>query len=329
MGCGAPTLPAVLECSYNRCELTVNNLTNEVIKAYPLKGNQILVCSTRNLKILDTKLEKDIITSNFDEQLFSLILINNPDYKLVQGTLRGPIIVKNLNTKETQIFKGHLSTITTLNMLKNGRLISSDADGRIIIWDTKKGKKVESFFAFHSTIWNVCELNNKKIVITGDKNRSKVFNLKNKEQDRCELLFNTPNCKCLAQLTDGRIIYNNKNNLVIYTFYKIPDVSEDIEQIRKKGYHEPDKIIDSAHESDISYILPLKTGEVITGAEDGVIRVWHVKYDFACTVELAGHKNRINYIAEFPRNRLVTCSDDKRVKIWGCNQELINTEMFI
>ena len=58
MGCdGTPIVN--FEHSYSICTMTINNLTDELIKIYPLPYDRILACSCRNYKILDMNEEKE------------------------------------------------------------------------------------------------------------------------------------------------------------------------------------------------------------------------------------------------------------------------------
>ena len=84
--------------------------------------------------------------------------------------------------------------------------------------------------------------------------------------------------------------------------------------------NEPDFYIKSAHDSTITYILALPTGEIISGDEGGVIKIIHSKFNFQCVSILTGHRGRINAIDVLPMDKLVSCGDDKKIKFWERNK---------
>ena len=143
-----------------------------------------------------------------------------------------------------------------------------------------------------------------------------MFVLKNNPNERCVLVFNTPKCRSLYKMKNKRIVYNSDKDLIIYHIDKIPDISEDIPEIRFKKKNEPDFIISEAHDATISYIITIATGEIISGSEDGIVKIFHSKYNFQYVGILIGHSGRINFIDEYPGGKLVTCGDDKKIKFW-------------
>lgn len=304
------------QVSYRLCTMTINNLTDELIKVYPLKHNRLLVISCKNFKILDFKFESELESTDFGEEIFSTALLIKPREKIVQGTCSGNLTVTDMATKESIKLPGHLSTIMVLLVLRDGNFLSASSDGLVYVWDSIKLLEIVHFKAHKAPIWSICELKNKNLITTCDNGESKMINWKNKPGSRVLLVFNTPGCKCLAQMHDKRIVYNSDRDLIIYNLDNIPDVSEDIPEIRKKKLHEPDFHLEEIYIKAISYILPIRTGEILVGFEDGLIKIYHSGFGMLCVYELTGHRERINFISEYPDQRLVTCGDDKKIKFW-------------
>ena len=72
MGCGeTPILN--YEQPYSVCTMTINNLTDELIKIYPLPDDRLLACSCNNYKILDMNEEKEKETHEFEDEIFSIM----------------------------------------------------------------------------------------------------------------------------------------------------------------------------------------------------------------------------------------------------------------
>ena len=236
---------------------------------------------------------------------------------LIEGTCNGDLIIHDLETKENIRKGGHVATIICLLMLKTGELLTASSDGIIFLWNPNNDFEEITHFKVHKTaIWNVCEISNDLIITTGDEGISKMLALKKPEKDRCLLRFNTPKCRHMVKLKKKRIAYNQDKDLIIYNIDKIPNVSDDVPEIRKLKINEPDFFIKDAHENAISYILSIPTGELISGDEGGVIKIFHSKFNFQCVSILTGHRGRINYIQVFPLDKLVSCGDDKRIKFW-------------
>ena len=306
------------ENTYSVCTMTINNLTDELIKIFPLPDDTILACSCKNYKILDVDAQKDKETHVFENEIFNLIMWNNLESNfLIEGTCNGDLIIHDLETKENIRKGGHVATIICLLMLKTGELLTASSDGIIFLWNPNNDFEVITHFKVHKTaIWNVCEISNDLIITTGDEGISKMLALKKPEKDRCLLRFNTPKCRHMVKLKKKRIAYNQDKDLIIYNIDKIPNVSDDVPEIRKLKKNEPDFFIKDAHENTISYILSIPTGELISGDEGGVIKIFHSKFNFQCVSILTGHRGRINYIQVFPLDKLVSCGDDKRIKFW-------------
>ena len=321
MGCdGTPIVN--FEHSYSICTMTINNLTDELIKIYPLPYDRILACSCRNYKILDLNEEKEKETHEFEDEIFNLVLWTNlSSSKLIEGSCNGDLIIHDLETKQNIRKGGHLSTIMNLLILKNGTLLSSSSDGVIYIWDPDTDfNEIFHFKAHKAPIWNVCEIYRGAIITTCDDGTSKMFVLKNEPKDRCVLVFNTPKCRCLSKMKNKRIVYNSDKDLIIYSIDKIPDISEDIPAIRKKKKNEPEFVIKEAHDTTITCIFTISSGEIISGSEDGIVKIFHSKYKYQCVSILTGHMARINFIDEYPGGKLVTCGDDKKIRFWEKNK---------
>ena len=306
------------ENSFSICTMTINNLTDELIKIFPLPDGTILACSCKNYKILDVNEQKDKETHDFENEIFNLIMWSDFESNyLIEGTCNGDLIIHNLETNENMRKGGHLATVLFLLILKTGELLTSSSDGMIFIWDPSNDfEEITHFKAHKSAIWNVCEITNDIIITTGDEGISKMLNIKKQPKDRCILRFNTPKCRHMVKLKKKRIAYNTDKTLIIYNLDKIPNISDDIPEIRKLKKNDPDFIINEAHEYTITYILSLSTGEVISGDEGGIIKIFHSQFNFQCVSVLTGHRGRINFVELFPSDQLVSCGDDKRIKFW-------------
>ena len=269
--------------TYNKCFSSIRNLSNEIIRIFPIKENEIIVVTILNFKILDLSEQKEILTCKLEEEIYSVNFLPSPN-RLFLGTCSGSLIIENLFEKTTLKLNAHLTTITYLYFLENGNLLSCDGEGVIYIWDLEEQVSIFNLSIPDSKpIWCACELkNNNKIVFLCGNNKAYVINLHLKSKDKISFIFNAIDSKYIIQLKDERLIFNSGNNLICYEECKIPSIHEDFKELRKKGLNEPDFIVENAHNSLITYILQLKSGELLTGASNGSIHIWRIEEKNYC-----------------------------------------------
>jgi WD40 repeat protein len=121
--------------------------------------------------------------------------------------------------------------------------------------------------------------------------------------------------RCVLQLSDGRIVFNSDKDIYVYQLDKLPDMNLP-ETIEGKKQFQPDHIIKDAHIACIVCMIQLHSGELCTGGEEGLIKLWSIKDNFQFVAELTGHRTKISDIIETFDGKLVSCSDDRSIKIW-------------
>jgi WD40 repeat protein len=304
--------------TYNKCFTSIRNLSNEIIRIFPIKENEVIVVTILNFKILDLSEQKEILTCKHEEEIYSVNFLPSPN-RLFLGTCSGSLIIENLFEKTTLKLNAHLTTITYLYFLENGNLLSCDGEGVVYIWDLEEQVSIFNLSIPDSKpIWCACELkNNNKIVLLCGNNKAYVINLHLKSKDKISFIFNAIDSKYIIQLKDERLIFNSGNNLICYEEIKIPSIHEDFKELRKKGLNEPDFFVENAHNSLITYILQLKSRELLTGASNGSIHIWRIEQKkLLFIINLEGHHDNINYCIELPNGKLATGGDDKMIKLW-------------
>ena len=312
MGCGSPT---VINSPYNRNSFTLNNVASELIKVFPLPSSRLLACSASTYQIIPiTEGECDPETIKFEKEIYTITITHHKNgLKLIEGTCDGLIIIEDLESSKMLYLEGHQSTIVTLLMLKNGKLCSCSADGQVIIWNIYKGRDLFNFYPHEKAIWDIVELFDKRLLSVSDDDTANIVSYLNGV--KMEVSFEAKKSKCALQLKDGRIVFNSNVNILIYQIEKLPDLNVP-ERAKGKKQFKPDFTIFDAHSSCVSCILQLNNGDLCSGGEDGVIKIWSLKYEFKNIMELSGHRRKICHIYESNDGMLISCSDDRSIRIW-------------
>lgn len=74
-------------------------------------------------------------------------------------------------------------------------------------------------------------------------------------------------------------------------------------------------------DSIIRSVTHLSNGNVISGSENGKIKVWHT-YPGACLSSLQGHSAAVLSIVVFPDGKVISGSNDATIKVWDINSKL-------
>lgn len=186
----------------------------------------------------------------------------------------------------------------------------------MFIWDLNSKVDEYNFSAQEGNITCLCELKDKRLVVISNADATgKIFDLRKQTLD---LVWPIENPFYLIQIRDGRIVFGSDGDILVYKVDKLIDVeienSGDVEKKKGKG---PEMTLVKAHNGVILMFLELKTGEIASGGDDMVIKIWNPNYEFVCVKELDGHTGKINFIAENSFWRMFSCSHDGSIKIWS------------
>ena len=311
MGCSSPS---VLESPYTRCSFTINNIASELLKVFSIGNNKLLSCSSTTYQIMNIGEEGEPETIEFEKEIYTATIAERKDgLKLIEGTCNGTIFIEDIETDDMLELEGHESTVVCLLMLRNGRLCSCAADGQVIIWNIKNGKDLSNFYPHEKIIWSIVELEDGRLFSVSEDNTANIVSYK--KQVKLDVSFEAVKSKCALQLADGRIVYNSNRDIYVYQLDKLPDMNIP-ENLKGKKQFQPDHIIKEGHIGCIVCMIQLRSGELCTGGEEGLIKLWSIKDNFQLITELTGHRTKINDIIETFDGKLISCSDDRSIKIW-------------
>lgn len=77
------------------------------------------------------------------------------------------------------------------------------------------------------------------------------------------------------------------------------------------------------HIDDVTKILTLSNGDIVSVSDDNTIRLWD-PITFKCYDVLSGHTNTINDVVVMPDDTIVSCSEDRSIIVWQSSTEFKN-----
>ena len=205
-------------------------------------------------------------------------------------------LVKNLES-------GHTDSVLSLSLMKDGadmRLVSTGADGRVIIWDINSSSIVSRTDPFERSIITVDAAIDSKILVYGTDRETFIWNSETNDN----LLINLSNItnSTVSISPDGSIIARatDTNNLTIYS-----SQSGDILQ----------KI--SGREFSVTDSLISKTGSfMLISGDDGKIHIYDIQ-TFSEINLLKGHNESISGLSLSDDDQyLISTSFDDSIIIW-------------
>ena len=227
--------------------------------------------------------------------------------------------------------KGHEKVINTIKELTSGddntiRFISGASDNLIQVWECVNNNvadnedpptvKFTHKFKNHTSIIDIIELTDKRIVLSGSDKSIKIWTMsdlprENSDYDiieRIELTKGVDYEKCLCEI-DKDVIASGSGDKKI----KIWNVlTKSVQQCL------------TGHNSYVNTLLLKDKTTLISGGGDGFIIVWYLQEQGnknQCTHKvLEGHRGAVQGIVLVQGNRIVSCSNDKSVMLWDLNK---------
>lgn len=222
---------------------------------------------------------------------------------------------------------GHRDYVCCVAVLGETILVTGSEDCTLRIWDRESLQCVRTFNG-HSDAVTCVSLCSDKFMCSGSK-------------DKSVKIWDTDSGECLAT---GRLHTKAVQDLAVLTPFSFVSASFD-GKLRVWDVDErmgPDPANDSAlhaglkfegHRGAVWCVAARGPGEVVSGGDDGKLRVWDVAAG-SCLATLEGHKRCVCAVLVLGGDRLVSGSKDNTVRIWEtsgwtCTSTLTGHEAYV
>jgi WD40 repeat protein len=233
---------------------------------------------------------------------------NNDSTKIVSASADNTIKIWNVSTgKLLKSLEGHSRPVQTASWNHDESLIvSASADKTIKIWDGKTNELLQTLkghsAAVHSVIWN---RDGSRILSGSNDGSMRIWNAVSGQIQ--EIVSETAGLRTVAWHPDERRIASGGERIQVWKGWK--------KEARKKS-----------HWSRLSEWNPVDSTRIISGSEDGTIKIWDGKKGILLK-SWEGHSKTVTAIVwNHDGTRIASGSYDKTVKVWdGVSYELLMT----
>jgi len=263
---------------------------------------------------------------------------------------------------QVKILQDNTGTIYCLASLDNGFLLSGSKTNSIKIWNINDGYEVDRILAHKDAITCLTILNNEMIASASLDKEIKIWNI-SKKSPHMTLKGHSDYVSCLAYLKEDDLLASGSWDTKIFIWnYKTGqhNIIEDTEKIKSLVYLNDKKIASCSESKKIKIFnyLDINSSEIIiltghknivnclcslnkkdwliSGDQDGSIKIWNYKTSKKEIFTLEGHKDSVRCIIslnEEEKNLIASSSNDGQIKIWNLNKPYnhlgININYFI
>ncbi|KAM3858367.1 guanine nucleotide-binding protein G(I)/G(S)/G(T) subunit beta-3b [Diretmus argenteus] len=211
--------------------------------------------------------------------------------------------------KQRKNLKGHLAKIYSLHWAADSRqMVSASQDGKLLIWDTYTGNKVNAVPLKSAWVMSCCYAPSGDMVASGGlDNICTVYNIKAASPKTLrELDAHTGYLACCRFLSDSEILTASGD-----TTCCLWDLSTGKQ-----------KCIYTSHIGDcMSLAVSADMNTFISGACDSLAKLWDLRAG-KCQQTFSGHTSDINSIAYYPSGTaFITGSDDCHCKMYDLRSD--------
>ena len=196
--------------------------------------------------------------------------------------------------------EGHRLPVTALAVLPDGRLVSGSTNDAIYVWQSDPEQPRRTLVEFAGTVTVLATLSGGRLI--GGDDTLYVWDVETGNVI-VELSGHREPVTTLDVLPDGRVIVGDDDQLLIWNIE-----TGQVEATLTGG------------EGAITSLIVAPGGErVVTGDEDGSMRIWDVRTGESRPL-IDGHAARVTALVRRPGGRLVSSSFDKTLRIWDVDQ---------
>ena len=275
--------------SFNQHSKQINSIQFDEI------SNKLISASNDNsIKIWNLETGECLKTlTDHNDRITSILIV--PNNKIISGSFDGTIKIFDLNSFECLNTIRDGKDVTTLCLLPNNQIARGCKKGSICVWNFKFLTKVKYFMAHENWITYLLLVNNSKLISYSSFNerRFKIWSLKTFECIKTVKIY-FDEIRHLELTCDGNYLnYSNDSsvnlwekklitiefNYSVCCFKKLNDeliavaLSNGLIEIYNFNKMEIVKTI-LVNQSDVNHLLLLKNGDLLSGSEDGQIKLW-------------------------------------------------------
>ncbi len=209
-------------------------------------------------------------------------------HKITLWNLTNGQIIKTLH-------KNHTAGITSLELLKDGRLISGSRDSTIKIWNTTSGQVIKTLSNHSKSITCLIIIKGRAVISGSEDNTTILWNMN--RGDVIKKFSDTSKIQCLALLKDDTLVTGSK--LIKLWNIKSGNLIKSL----------------SNHSDSIRSLLVLQDGTLISGSDDKTIKVWNTATGQVIQT-LTKHTSPVWALQILTKESFVSVSTDSEINIW-------------
>ena len=200
------------------------------------------------------------------------------------------------------VFDDHESSIVSMAVLGDGRLVTASLDNTARVWDPNDPDAEPVVFGDHSALLHeVAALSDGRVATASSDRTVRVWDPTDPSVAPIVFAGHDDIVTQLVELDDGRLASGSDDHTI---------------RIWDPGFANEIPVVLSGHTKDIALLVPLTGGRLASTDHGGEVRIWDLANPEAEPVVYSGHSDSVWDVIELDDGRLVTASSDATVQIW-------------
>lgn len=279
----------------NKCESMLKGYDKMLYKTTNMIGKIIIKSTDDTLVIWNFITGKCVSIIEDIGYLKSFVYVS--DKLVVLGSESGVLTLRSPKSRTWKHFlRGHQDSITDLDILNDGKLISKSLKC-ICIWDLKKGKF--NFGLRNDYEIQMMALPDKRFACLGDR----ALSIWNSETQKCEIFIGK-----YESLMEFKNVFIN--NLII-------GISEDTKSLVLYNVQDgKEEFILQGHMEEITHFAITSDNKIMSSSKDDTLRIWNLEKR-KCEFISRGHYGGISYFWNLLNGKIILKVDNGGLELWN------------